>query len=68
MVKQSINKAKVRDLRRKSKHHDSELRKINREESKIMKEEGYEEKSHTIIWLLAIVAIIVAIVWFFIYR
>ncbi|MCB9359078.1 hypothetical protein H6503_04055 [Candidatus Woesearchaeota archaeon] len=68
MRKDTANKAKVRELRKKSRYHDAELRKIGKEESKIMKKEGFEEKSHVFIWLLAIIAIIVAVVWFFLVR
>jgi len=58
------NKGRMRDLRRKSKYHNTELKRLHKQESKILKDEGYEERSHVLIWLLIIVAIIVAVVWF----
>jgi len=64
MAKDTANKAGVRNLRRKSKYHNAELKKLHKQESKILKNEGYEERSHVLIWLLIIVAIIVAVVWF----
>ncbi len=66
MAEKSENRGKMRNLRKKSKYHDNELKKLHKDESKILKTEGFEERSHVLIWLFIIVAIIVAVVWFFI--
>ena len=38
------------------------------EKSKILKEDGYMEKSHTMIWVFVLVVIAVAVLWFFFMR
>lgn len=68
MAKDTASKANMRSLRRKSKYHNVELKKLHNQESKILKNEGYEERSHVLIWLLIIVAIVVAVVWFLFVR
>jgi uncharacterized membrane protein len=64
----SLSKRKMMELRRKSKYHNNELQKLNKNESKILKDEGFEHKSNKLIWLLVIITIIVAVVWFILFR
>jgi hypothetical protein len=61
----NANKSKVRDLRKKEKYHDAELGKLKKEESRLLSNDGYEEKSHKLIWFLVIIVIVVALAWFF---
>ncbi len=62
--KNTGNKSKVKNLRKRSRYHNTELQKLHKQESGILKTEGYEERSHMLMWLLVIIAIVVSIVWF----
>ena len=62
------NKRYYRDLDRKTKYHNREIKGLNKRKSRILEKEGYKEKSHGWIWLLVIIAILVAVAWYFLGR
>ena len=57
----SDKKSRYREL-------DKESKLISRDKEKILQEDGYMEKSHTMIWVLIIVIIIVAVLWYFFFK
>lgn len=68
MSKDKHNKKRYKDLDKQTKFHSNELKKIGRDKTKILKEDGYMEKSHLMLWVLILVIIAVAVLWFFFVR
>lgn len=58
------NKRYFKDLDKKSKYHDSELKKLNKDKTKILTKEGFKDKPHIFIWILVIIAIVIAVIWY----